>query len=477
MQMGAPWTVVWNDPQKVPYAYQGNQWVGYDNPLSVALKVNYAKEKRLGGVMIWSVETDDFRGICGARYPILATINANLQTLVDNQKLILSLMKMWHQLTALVLLTILAFASSATDKVVCYYGSWAAYRPGNGRFEVEDIDPTLCTHLIYAFVGLNPNGSIRIIDPNLDINKGGFKRFNALKSRNPKVKTLISIGGWNEKSEVFAEVASTSHLRTAFVNNALNFVKTHGFDGFDLDWEYPGERGGSSCDWSNFSLLVKEFKQVFKQHGLLITAAVGATASLIRSSYEVPILSANLDFINVMTYDLHGEWEKVTGHHSPLHAAPHETTPSQLELNIEACIDAWIKNGAAPEKLFLGVASFGHSFTLDNAANNRLGAPASQPGLPGPYTKQAGTLGYNEVCEMQMHEPWNVTWFDPQRVPYAYRANQWVGYDTKISIALKVYHAQSLRLGGMMVWSIDTDDFRGICGPKYPLITAINENL
>ncbi|KAF2880906.1 hypothetical protein ILUMI_25264 [Ignelater luminosus] len=384
---------------------------------------------------------------------------------------------MWHRLTALVLLATFGLALGAHDRVVCYYGSWAVYRPGNGRFQIEDIDPTLCTHLIYTFVGLDRSGSIKILDSWQDIDLGGYKRFNALKERNPNVKTLIAIGGWNEGSEVYSYVASSPQLRTTFVNNALNFVRTHGFDGFDLDWEYPGQRGGSPSDKHNFGLLVKEFKQVFKPHGLLVTAAVGASANAISLSYDVPTMSENLDFINVMTYDLHGSWDRVTGQNAPLYAAPHETTPAQLELNVGACIDAWIKNGAAPEKLVLGIGVYGRSFTLDNAANNGINAPASQPGLPGPYTRQAGMLGYNEICEMQMGAPWTVVWNDPQKVPYAYQGNQWVGYDNPLSVALKVNYAKEKRLGGAMIWSIETDDFRGICGARYPILSTIKANL
>lgn len=58
------------------------------------------------------------------------------------------------------------------DRVVCYYGSWAVYRHGNGHFDIEDIDPTLCTHLIYTFVGLNYDASIKIIDSYQDIDRG-----------------------------------------------------------------------------------------------------------------------------------------------------------------------------------------------------------------------------------------------------------------------------------------------------------------
>lgn len=71
--------MVFDEEQQVPYAYKGNQWVGYDNVKSVQLKVEFAKNYNLGGVMIWSVETDDFRGTCGSKYPILNAINNALQ--------------------------------------------------------------------------------------------------------------------------------------------------------------------------------------------------------------------------------------------------------------------------------------------------------------------------------------------------------------------------------------------------------------
>lgn len=55
------------------------------------------------------------------------------------------------------------------DKVVCYWGTWSVYRWGNGKFTVDDIDPTLCTHMIYTFVGIQRDGNIRLLDEYLDI--------------------------------------------------------------------------------------------------------------------------------------------------------------------------------------------------------------------------------------------------------------------------------------------------------------------
>lgn len=82
-QLDGGWTVVFDQEQQVPYAYKGDQWIGYDNPQSVGLKVQFAKSYNLGGVMIWSVETDDFRGICGSKYPILNAIKSALQQVLE----------------------------------------------------------------------------------------------------------------------------------------------------------------------------------------------------------------------------------------------------------------------------------------------------------------------------------------------------------------------------------------------------------
>ncbi|KAF2899378.1 hypothetical protein ILUMI_06797 [Ignelater luminosus] len=364
--------------------------------------------------------------------------------------------------------------SAITDKVVCYYGSWSVYRNSKGKFTIEDIDPNLCTHAIYTFVGINLDGSIRIMDEYNEVYNNGFKRFNGLKKLNPNLKTLVAIGGWNEGSAKFSKVAASASLRKVLVNNAVTLLSTYGFDGFDLDWEYPGQRDGSSLDKANFIELVKELRATFDKYGYLLTAAVAAAATSVDISYNVPALSKYLDFINVMTYDLHGSWEKFTGHNAPLYPSSQDVTAAAKELNVVACINAWIERGASPKKLILGIGIYGRSYTLADPNNAAIGAPAIGAGLPGPYTSEAGMLGYNEICEMQLSGQWAIAWSDEQQVPYTHLKNQWVGYDNPKSVTLKVNFAKKMLLGGAMIWSIETDDFRGVCGSKYPILSAIN---
>jgi GH18 family chitinase len=63
---------------------------------------------------------------------------------------------------------------------VCYYESWAIYRPGNGAFNVKTIDPNLCTHLIYAFMGINSSAEVTILDSWNDIDLGEYLLITSL---------------------------------------------------------------------------------------------------------------------------------------------------------------------------------------------------------------------------------------------------------------------------------------------------------
>ena len=76
---------------------------------------------------------------------------------------------------------------------------------------------------------------------------------------------------------------------------------------------------GPASDRINFGLWAKELREAFKPRGLLLSAAVSAGKPTIDLAYDVPTLGQYLDFINVMSYDLHGHWDRKTGHHSALY--------------------------------------------------------------------------------------------------------------------------------------------------------------
>ncbi|ROT67648.1 Pjchi-3 [Penaeus vannamei] len=112
--------------------------------------------------------------------------------------------------------------------MVCYFGSWAVYRQGLGKFDVEDIDPKICTHAIFGFAGLS---------------------FTALKQQNANMKAILAVGGWNEGSAKYSTMAADPARRNRFITSSIDLLKKHGFDGLDMDWEYPTQRGGNPEDY------------------------------------------------------------------------------------------------------------------------------------------------------------------------------------------------------------------------------------
>lgn len=110
-----------------------------------------------------------------------------------------------------------------------------------------------------------------------------------------------------------------------------------------------------------------------------------------------------LDFVHIMCYDYHGKWDRKTGHNAPLYARPEEKG-QDLFLNVEYTLNYLIKKGAKPEKTVLGVPLYGRSFSLMNPHDHYMGSKAKTTSFQGPYTREDGFLGYNEICEEQMEQ-------------------------------------------------------------------------
>ncbi|XP_053674557.1 acidic mammalian chitinase-like [Anopheles nili] len=362
-----------------------------------------------------------------------------------------------------------------TREVVCYYGTWATYRKTNGKFTVDNVDPFLCTQLNYAFFDINPNGTVRIIDEYVALPPGppvygldAIAKFNNLKQKNPALKTIASVGGYNAGTANFSTVAASAQLRATFASNAVAFLQKYRFDGMDIDWEYP-----LLADKANFVLLLKELANAFAPYKLLLTVAVAATESTSNNAYDISAISSVVHYINLMEYVMQGNYG-VTRHHAPLYVGPTtvDDTSYKRQLNVEASVKYWLSKGAPAAKLILGIPFFGKTFKLTNSTVDGVGAPTNGVGTEGPYTKQAGTLAYYEICQ----RPWTRNQFDPvQNAAYASGNGDWVSYDNVNSIALKCNLIAKYGLGGGMVWSIESDDFLGVCGTKFELLTALNK--
>uniref|UniRef100_A0A0K8T485 Chitotriosidase-1 n=2 Tax=Lygus hesperus TaxID=30085 RepID=A0A0K8T485_LYGHE len=377
--------------------------------------------------------------------------------------------------------------SGGEKRIVCYYTNWSVYRPGTAKFNPQNINPYLCTHLIYAFGGLDRENGLRPYDKYQDIEQGGYAKFTGLKTYNKALKTMLAIGGWNEGSARFSPLVADEERRKEFVKNVVKFLRINHFDGLDLDWEYPAYRdGGKPKDKENYAQLVQELREEFERETektgrprLLLTMAVPAGIEYIDKGYDIPKLNKYLDFMNILSYDYHSAFEPSVNHHSPLYSIEEESEYNfDSQLTIDASVKHYILKGADPEKLVLGIPTYGRSYTLFNVDSTDLGSPSDGPGEQGDATREKGYLAYYEICA-NVKDGWTVV--QPKETalgPYAYKGNQWVGYDDENIVRRKSQYVNEKNLGGIMFWSIDNDDFRGKCHSRpYPLIEAAKEAL
>ncbi|RZB41616.1 Glyco hydro 18 domain containing protein, partial [Asbolus verrucosus] len=143
-------------------------------------------------------------------------------------------------------------------KVLCYYESGAV-----DFFGPDVIDINICTHINYAFFGINEeDGSLR---PDRD--DGLLRQLSGLKSKNPNLKLVISVGGWGEDPTRFSHVAADAEKKAKMAESALWYLQTYNFDGIDIDWEYPGRRGGTPVDKENFIDMLKVLRNKFDENG------------------------------------------------------------------------------------------------------------------------------------------------------------------------------------------------------------------
>ncbi|XP_020278606.1 probable chitinase 2 [Pseudomyrmex gracilis] len=372
-----------------------------------------------------------------------------------------------------------ALSKPKHNKVVtCYVASWAVYRVGDGAFTLENLRPELCTHLIYAFAGLNTSSwTIKSLDPWNDIEKdgkGNYKKMTDLRKKGLKV--LLGIGGWNEGSGNYSIMASSPDRRRTFIDSTVKFLNTYGFNGLDFDWEFPGQRGGTPGDKQSFVSLVKELRDAFKSN-LLLTAAVSAVKNTIDVAYDIPELSKYLDYIHVMAYDYHGLWDRKVLPNSPLR--------SNDGLSVEDTITYLLQKGVPTKKLVLGLAMYGRTFILTKVPESNvdpIGLTSLETSFKGPYTSEEGFMGFNEICEtLSRSQDWTNGWDNYSSTAYAIKTDHVVVYDNVKAIVAKMEYVKKKDLAGVMIWSIDMDDFRGNCetlhGVNYPLMRAINETL
>jgi chitinase len=231
----------------------------------------------------------------------------------------------------------------------------------------------------------------------------------------------------------------------------------------DIDWEYPNYDKKNPQDKENFVSLLQTIKQTIGSD-FILSVALGSGFWRTNLSYDIPSMFEAVDFVNLMSYNLHGGWENITGIHGALYRSALDPT----DKNVDAALRLLVDQGVSKEKIIMGIRANGNVFTLADPNQNGVGAPATG----------AGSWRFNDICQRTNANSLTYVWDDDQKVPYAYSGSSWVGYDDVKSVTIKAQYINNSGLGGVMIWNIDSDDYSGACGlGKYPLISAIYQSV
>lgn len=331
-----------------------------------------------------------------------------------------------------------------TYRVVGYVG---------GRADMDQIDPTRVTHLNYAFAKINEEGELFF---NNSESEQHLAQLNVFRERNPRLKILLSVGGWG--AEHFSDVALTEVSRRRFANSVALFVEDYGLDGIDLDWEYPGQPGAGNkfreADRENFTLLL----EVVRRHLDMLEAQTGrsylltiATAANKRyfDHTEMDKVHPLVDFINVMTYDMYTSGSKTTGHHAGLYRSAFGDGSSKFG---EAAVALHLEAGIPPHKIVLGVPFYGRGWT---------GVAPVDQGLFQEYERFTRAYSYRLLQEQYIDQRGFIRYWDASaRAPYLWNADSTtlISYEDPMSLRYKVDYIKDRGLGGIMFWEYSLDD-------------------
>ena len=349
--------------------------------------------------------------------------------------------------------------SGSETRMVGYYAAWAAY----SGFKPDRIDAAKLTHINYAFANIRSDLKIAMGYP--DIDPSNFQLLNALKQTNPTLKTLISVGGWTWSGK-FSDVALTDASRTAFADSCVTFIKQYGFDGVDIDWEYPVNGGLPTNikrpeDKHNFTLLLQKLRERLDTQGVidnkhyLLTIAGGA-GNTYPNNVELSSLHPYLDYAMIMTYDLHGTWDAYTDMNAPLYH--HKDVSPQYKSSVDSSINAWKQASFPMDKLVMGIPFYGYLYS--SVPNNNHGLYQRFSG--------ANSISYNLIAANYLNQPGYIRYFHSHsKVPWLYNGSTFISYEDPQSIGLKTDYIKSKGLGGAMIWELSQDPDKVLLNALY----------
>jgi len=339
-------------------------------------------------------------------------------------------------------------------RVVGYFPAWSI---GARNYHVADIPAAKLTHVIYAFADISPAGECVSGYPKDDL--VNLPQLAALKLQYPRLRTLISVGGatW---SPHFAPAVGSRDARAHLAASCVSLMSAGGFDGIDVDWEFPAGAHEKSEHADLLAALRVRLDDQGRQDGkpYLLTIAAPAGASHI-ADLDLPRISQTVDWINLMAYDFATSKSPITNFSAPLHATS-DDPPSdggRLTHNTEAAVRAYRKAGVPPQAIVLGVPFSGHGWSSVPDQHDGLYQPHT--GIPPGTWASDGVFDYRDL-EQNYLPSYQRHWHSQAEVPWLYSpgAGVMISYEDPQSMRAKAAYVRADGLGGVMIWQLAADD-------------------
>ncbi|KAH3900251.1 putative chitinase SCDLUD_003223 [Saccharomycodes ludwigii] len=439
---------------------------------------------------------------------------------------------------------------NTTNDYICgvYYTNWSPYPPRN-HFP-QQIDFTRITNVYYSFFIINPKtGKILSSDDWADFEMNVFKKmyidlptnqrkksdkllsyknadkilgkgliseFYYLKtsaflsqysglSTHGNFKTVMSIGGWSNKDS-FHLIAHDNTKFNNFINSAVDTMFKYGFDGIDIDWEFPVNDGVEPVKFLNMVRIIGEKLNMLEKniygtkpqniidsdaHFLLTVAIPCAEETL--SIMKLNQMDRYVDYWNLMAYDFKGEWSTTAGFHSNLYNKDNQKynkkykrthfRNDESELSVDLGVKYLLNNtNINSKKIILGMPMYGRGFTHvnSNSIEKITNGSVSYSGVGGLSDGEPGMWLYNQLPLRNGNNAkvsassMNNEHFDSEAVSaYSFDPNNktFVGYDNQQSMVVKAEYVQKMKLGGGFWWES--------CGENSakPLIKAFHDSI
>lgn len=374
------------------------------------------------------------------------------------------------------------------DLVVGYYEQWAVFGP---NVSVDDLPLGRLSHLVYEGATLDGDGNLRLGQPVADIYAqspeddmsqqdfaGNFQSLVRAKRRYPKLRTLLSIGGW-QRTEHFSRIAADPALREVAVESIYQALKRYQFDGIDFYWLFTGEANDSvgpvrSADAQNYRMFLQLLRGKFDQHEQAFKQHLWLTSSMDSGALAAPETFAQaaafVDFFHVNTSQFVGSWSPMTGHLSPLQAPARSADRGSVSEVIMSLIEA----GVPPAKLVINVTSFAQGWQGIDTSLASAEQPFSEQGLYQPAerlswgsweTDEHATLGMysrDHLHQILKQPGYQQFWDEQAQASFIFNGERFGGhfisYESPRAVKQKIAFVREQGLAGIGLRSLHNDN-------------------